>query len=137
VTLDFLTLHERAIRDAVSATKLIRAELASGSCWRNASIAKIVPELSRRIIERACETIKLRANADGECVGGEIMDSLREAGVELGANHIEILRAKNLLVRSMESGGEAYPADILQDYANRIPISTALRFLNQALVRID
>ena len=61
------------------------------------------------------------------------MDSLREAGVELGANHLEILQTRTLLVRSMESLGEEYPAEFLQDYAHRIPLSTALRFLNDAI----
>lgn len=63
------------------------------------------------------------------------MDSLREAGVELGANHFEILQTRNLLVRGMELLGEEYSADILQDYDNRIPLSTALRFLHQAIER--
>jgi hypothetical protein len=40
-----------------------------------------------------------------------------------------------LLVRSMEAVGEEYPAELLQDYDHRIPVSTALRFLNEAIVR--
>ena len=49
--------------------------------------------------------------------GGEIMESLREAGVDLGAHHVETLqtrsaRANHGIVR------EAYPAEILQDYEN-------------------
>jgi hypothetical protein len=96
------------------------------------AITKIAPEEARRILERTCERVKLRANANGECFGAEIMDSLREAGVELGARHLEILQTKSLLVRSMEWLGEEYPAEILQDYDRRIPISTALRLLNEA-----
>ena len=53
--------------------------------------------------------------------------------VELGANHVEILHTRSLLVRSMEMDGEEYPAEILQDYDDRIPLSTALKFLNEAI----
>jgi len=35
----------------------------------------------------------------------------------------------------MESLGEEFPAEILQDYDDRIPLSTALRFLNEAIER--
>ena len=97
------------------------------------AIANIAPDEARRILERTCDRVKLRANANGECFGGEIMDSLREAGVEVGANHFEILQTRGLLVRSMESEGEEYPAEMLQNYDNRIPLSTALRFLNAAI----
>jgi hypothetical protein len=61
------------------------------------------------------------------------MVSLREAGVELGARHLEILQIRKVLVRSMESLGEEYPSEILQEYDHRIPLSMALRFLNEAL----
>jgi hypothetical protein len=57
------------------------------------------------------------------------MDSLREARVELGANHFEILQIRSLLLRSMEAAGEEYAAELLQDYDHRIAVSTALRFL--------
>lgn len=101
----------------------------------NTAIANIAPEEARRILERTCDRVKLRANSNGECFGGEIMDSLREAGVELGANHFEILQTRGLLVRSMELLGEEYPAEILQNYENRIPLSAALKFLNEAIER--
>ena len=100
-------------------------------------IGKIAPDEARRILDRTCDKPKLRADSNGECCGGEIMDSLREAGIELGANHIEILQTRALLVRSMESLGEQYPAEILQDYERRIPLSTALRFLNTAMERTE
>jgi len=100
---------------------------------REESIENIVPDVSRRILERSCAKVKLRANANGECLGAEIMDALREAGVELGAQHVDILRTRSLLLRTMESFGEGYPAEILQDYDHRIPVSTALRFLNAAM----
>lgn len=102
-----------------------------------AAIVKIAPDEARRILKRTCDRVKLRANANGECFGGEIMDSLREAGVELGANHFEILQTRSLLVRSMEAVGEEYPAALLQDYVHRIPVSTALRFLDEAIVRTN
>lgn len=99
------------------------------------AIANIAPDEARRILEHTCERVKLRANSNGDCLGGDIMDSLREAGVELGAHHIEILQTRSLLVHSMELLGEEYPAEILQDYDHRIPLSTALRFLNEAIRR--
>lgn len=92
-----------------------------------------MPDAARRILERVCDKVKLRANSNGECLGGEIMDALREAGVEVGAQHVEILQTRSLLVRGMESFGEGYPAEILQDYEERIPLSIALRFLNEAM----
>ena len=101
------------------------------------AIANIAPEEARRILERTCDKVKLCADSNGECLGGEIMDSLREAGIELGANHIVILQTRAVLVRSMESLGEQYPAEILQDYERRIPLSTALRFLNSAMERTE
>jgi HD superfamily phosphodiesterase len=96
-------------------------------------MANTVPDVAPRVFERALERIKLRANSNGECFGGEIMESLREAGVDLGAHHAEILQTRSVLVRTMESLGEAYPAETLQDYDNRIQLSKALRFLNAAL----
>lgn len=96
-------------------------------------MANTVPDVASRILERALERIKLRANSNGECFGGEIMESLREAGVELGAHHIEILQTRNVLVRTMDSFGEVYPAEVLQDYDNRIQLSKALRFLDAAI----
>lgn len=97
------------------------------------AIANIALEDARRILERTCDKVKLRANSNGECFGGEIMDSLREVGIKLGAKHLEILQIRSLLVRSMESLGEEYSAEILQDYENKIPLSMALKFLNHAI----
>ena len=57
---------------------------ASSGCAGETAIVNIAPDEARRILERTCDRVKLRANANGECFGGEIMDSLREAGVELG-----------------------------------------------------
>jgi hypothetical protein len=131
VTLDCLNLHESAIRFAFTTNRLVRT--GSYGCHGEPAIANIAPDEARRILERACDRVKLRANSNGECFGGEIMDSLREAGVELGVHHMEILQTRSLLVRSMELFGEEYPAEILQDYDQRIPLSTALKFLNEAI----
>lgn len=137
MTLDSLNLHESAIRDAFAISKLIRTGLSPVHMvvLEEAAIANIAPEEARRILERTCERVKLRANSNGECFGGDIMESLREASVELGAHHIEILQTRRLLVHTMESLGEEYPAEILQDYDHRMPLSTALRFLNEAIKR--
>lgn len=95
-------------------------------------MAEMVPDVAQRILKRTLDRVKLRANSNGECFGGEITEALREAGVDLGAHHVEILQTRSLLVRIMESLGEAYPAELLQDYENRIPLSKALKFLNEA-----
>jgi len=105
----------------------------SGFDLEENAMANMVPDMAPRILERALERIMLRANSNGECFGGEIMESLREAGADLRARHGEILQTRSVLVRTMESLGEAYPAEILQDYDNRIQLSKALRFLNAAL----
>jgi hypothetical protein len=121
---------------AFTINKLIRTRVqcAKVHFWlEETAIANTVPNVARRILERACDKLKLRANSNGECFGGEITESLREAGVEIGVHHIEILQTRSLLVRNMESLGEGYPAEILQDYDHRIPLSTALRFLNEAM----
>ena len=135
MTLDSLNLHESAIRSAFAINKLIRTGLCPAHMvvLEKTAVANIAPDEARRILERTCERVKLRANSNGECVGGDIMDSLREASVELGAHHIEILQTRSLLVHTMESLGEEYGAEILQDYDHRIPLSTALRFLNEAI----
>lgn len=136
VTLDCLRLHERAIGFAFTIDKIVRTCLsASFGCSGETAIANIGPDEARRILERTCDKVKLRGNSNGECLGAEIMDSLREAGVELGAKHLEILQTRSLLLQGMELLGEEYSAEILQDYDNRIPLSTALRFLSQAIER--
>ena len=113
--------------------RLIRIDLMV--VLENTAIANIGPDEARRILERTCDRVKVRADSNGECLGGEIMDSLRQAGVELGAPHIEILHTRSWLVRSIETLGGEYSAEILQDYEHRIPLSTALRFLNAAIQR--
>ena len=70
--------------------------------------------------------LRLRANSNGECFGGEIMDAMRKAGVALGTDRLEILLTRTILVQTMESLGESYPAVVVQDYENRIPVSKDL-----------
>ncbi|MGA8622805.1 MAG: hypothetical protein WB660_30315 [Candidatus Sulfotelmatobacter sp.] len=61
------------------------------------------------------------------------MDAMREAATSRRADRLEILLIRTVLVQTMESLGESYPAEVLQDYENRMPISKALRYLNEAI----
>jgi hypothetical protein len=99
-------------------------------------MTNMVPASSSEILKRALDTVRIRANSDGECFGGEITDALREAGVALGVDRLEILLTRTILARTMESLGESYPAEVLQDYQNRMPVSKALKYLNEAIVWI-
>jgi len=99
-------------------------------------MTNMVPASSSEILKRTLDTVRIRANSNGECFGGEITDALREAGVALGVDRLEILLTRTILARTMESLGESYPAEVLQDYQNRMPVSTALRYLNEAIVWI-
>ena len=94
----------------------------------------MVPNSARQILERSLDTVRIRANFNGECFGGEIADALREAGVALGVDRLEVLLTRTVLTRTMESLGENYPAEVLQDYENRMPVSKALRYLSEAIV---
>jgi hypothetical protein len=96
-------------------------------------MTNMVPASSSEILKRTLDTVRIRANSEGECFGGEITDALREAGVALGVDRLEILLTRTILARTMESLGESYPTEILQDYQNRLPVSTALRYLNEAI----
>jgi len=91
-----------------------------------------IPRSARQILEKTLDTVRLRANSDGECFGGEIMDAMREAGEAFGADRLEVLLIKTALVRVMESLGEPYPSEILQDYEHRMPVSQALKYLREA-----
>jgi hypothetical protein len=92
----------------------------------------IVPSLTLQILERTLDAVRLRANSYGECFGGEIMDAMRQAGVALKANGLEILLTRTIVVQTMESLGESYPAMVLQDYEHRMPVSRALKYLTEA-----
>ena len=96
-------------------------------------MGNIVPRSTPQILERTLDSVRLRANSNGECFGGEIMDAMREAGVALRADRLEILLTRTVLVQTMESLGESYPAVVLQDYENRMPVSRALKYLSEAI----
>lgn len=96
-------------------------------------MGNIVPTAASQILERTLDTVRIRSNSNGECFGGEIMDAMREAGASLGADRLEVLLTRNVLVRTMESLGESYPAEVLQDYEERMPVSQALKYLREAM----
>jgi len=60
---------------------------------------------------------------------------MRDAGVALAVDRLEVLLTRTLLLRTMESLGETYPAELLQDFEARIPVSKALSYLHEAIVR--
>jgi hypothetical protein len=95
----------------------------------------MIPKSASEILKHTLDTVRVRANADGQCFGGEIVDAMRDAGVALGVDRLEVLLTRTLLLRTMESLGEIYPAELLQDFESRIPVSKALRYLNEAIVR--
>ena len=97
----------------------------------------MVPNSARQILERSLDTVRIRANSNGECFGGEIAEALREAGVALRVDRLEVLLTRTVLTRTMESLGENYPAEVLQDYENRMPVSKALRYLSEAIVWLE
>jgi hypothetical protein len=91
------------------------------------------PALTLSILVKALDSLPARSNANGECFGGEILDSLRDAGVALGAGPVELVLTRGLLLRAMEAEGAQDPQGILQDYQNRMPVSEALRYIRRAL----
>jgi hypothetical protein len=97
----------------------------------------MVPNSARQILQRSLDTVRIRANSNGECFGGEIADALREAGVALGVDRLEVLLTRTVLTRTMDSLGENYPAEVLQDYENRMPVSKALKYLSEAIVGLE
>jgi hypothetical protein len=100
-------------------------------------MSKMVPNSAKQILERSLDTVRIRANSNGECFGGEIADALREAGIALRVDRLEVLLTRTVLTRTMESLGENYPAEVLQDYENRMPVSKALRYLSEAIVWLE
>ena len=100
-------------------------------------MSKMVPNSAKQILERSLDTVRIRANSNGECFGGEIAEALREAGVALRVDRLEVLLTRTVLTRTMESLGENYPAEVLQDYENRMPVSKALRYLSEAIVWLE
>lgn len=96
-------------------------------------MANPVPTSARRILEKTRDTIRIGANTDGEVFGGQIMDAMREAGVSFGVDRLEILLVRTVLVRAMESLGENYPAEVLQNHETRMRVSDAIRYLSEAI----
>ena len=96
-------------------------------------MGNIVPNSTPQILEKTFDSVRLRANSNGECFGGEIMDAMREAGATIRADRLEIMLTRTVLVQTMESLGESYPAVVLQDYENRMPVSRALKYLSEAI----
>ena len=100
---------------------------------QEAQMGNIVPNSTPEILEKTLDIVRLRANSNGECFGGEIMEAMREAGTALRADRLEILLTRTVLVQTMESLGEHYPAAVLQDYESRMPVSKALKHLREAI----
>ena len=96
-------------------------------------MGNIVPVSAKKILEGTLDKVRLRANSVGECFGGDIMDAMRETGGALSADRLDVLLTRTVLVRTMESLGENYPAEVLQDYENRMPVSRALKYLHEAI----
>jgi hypothetical protein len=96
-------------------------------------VGNIVPNSTLLVLERTLDSVRLKANSNGECFGGEIMDSMREASMALRVDRLEILLTRTVLVQTMESLGEEYPDVVLQDYEHRMPVSKALRYLSEAI----
>ena len=95
----------------------------------------MIPKSASEILKRTLDTVRVRANANGECFSGEIGNAMRDAGVALGVDRLEVLLTRTLLLRTMESLGENYPAKSLEDFETRIPVSRAVTYLNEAIVR--
>ena len=95
----------------------------------------MIPKSASEILKHTLDMVRVRANANGECFGGEIADAMRDAGFALGVDRLEVLLTRTLLCRTMESLGETYAAELLQDFETRIPVLKALTYLNEAIVR--
>lgn len=95
----------------------------------------MIPKSASDILKRTLDIVRMKANSNGECFGGEIVDAMREAAIALGVDRLEVLLTRTLLLRTMESLGESYPAELLQDFQTRIPVSKALKYLNEAIIR--
>jgi len=118
----------RATLDYPVATRITLVPL----IWRPA-MGNIVPASARPILERALDIVRMRANSNGECFGAEITEALQEAGTALGADGLEVLLTRTLLVRTMESLGETYPSEVLHNFETRMRVSEALRYLRETI----
>ena len=90
---------------------------------------------TKQLLEQTLHNITLKANSNGECCGGDIVDAMRDAGEALEVDRLEVLVTRTLLMRAMESSGEEYPAEVLQDYEHRMPASQAVSYLRAAIER--
>jgi hypothetical protein len=93
----------------------------------------VVPKSALQILEMTLDVVKMRANADGEVFGGQIGDAMGEAGTHLGIDRLDVLLVRTVLVRTMVSLGESYPADLLQNHETRIRLSDAVKYLQSAI----
>lgn len=100
-------------------------------------MSTVLPGSALEILERTLDIVRIRANANGECFGGEIADAMRDAGVALGVDRLEVLLTRTALVQTMESLGETYPSEVLQNFETRMPLSKALNYLNETIARVD
>jgi hypothetical protein len=96
-------------------------------------MANLIPSSALPVLNKTLDAIRFRANANGEIFGGEIMDAMQDAGTVLGVNRLEVLLIRSVLVRAMESSGENYPTDVLQNFETRMRVSDALKYLRAAI----
>ncbi len=93
----------------------------------------VVPKSALRVLEMTLDILTIRANADGEIFGAQITDAMGEVGNQLGIDRLEVLLARTVLVRTMESLGENYPSELLQNYETRMRVSDAIKYLKEAM----
>lgn len=93
----------------------------------------VVPKSALRILEMTLDIVAIRANADGELFGGQIADAMSEVGTHLGVDRLELLLVRTVLVRTMESLGENYPSELLQNHETRMKVSDAIKYLRAAI----
>ena len=93
----------------------------------------VVPKSALRILEMTLDIVTIRANADGELYGGQIADAMGEAASRLGIDRLELLLVRTVLVRTMESLGENYPSEVLQNHETRMRVSDAIKYLREAI----
>ena len=53
-------------------------------------MGNLVPSSALPVLNRTLDAIRMRADADGEVFGGEIMDSMREVGSALGVDRLDL-----------------------------------------------
>src|SRR5215469_745056 len=93
----------------------------------------VVPKSALRILEMTLDIVTIKANADGKLFGGQIADAMGEAGNRLGIDRLEVLLVRTVLVRTMESLGENYPSEVLQNHETRMSVSDAIKYLREAI----